>query len=136
MSAPRKVYAMHAARLQTHEKTALLIPQTATDRYHSGDDQWQSVDGTPTEANVQAVEHMGGRYQTTVGQRLAVYDDESWAAAGTVRVRRIQAVSNGDLTETQVGTLGFASLADYHQHTVAARGASWLIDVELEANDA
>ena len=34
MSNPRKVYAMHAPKLHTYEKTALLIPQTATDRYH------------------------------------------------------------------------------------------------------
>ncbi len=134
MSAPRKVYAMHAAKLHTHEKTALLIPQTATDRYHTGDGQWQDATATPSDDEVQAVQHMGGRYETAVGQVLTVYDDETWTAAGNVRVRRIHPVTNADLSEIQVGALGFSSLADYQQHTQNARGNSWLIDVDLEVD--
>lgn len=135
MSDPRKVYAMHAAKLQTHEKTALLIPQTASDRYHTGDDVWRAASTPPpSAAQVRAVQHMGGRYETAVGQALAVYDDETWTAAGTVRVRGIRLVDNAGLSAAEVGALGFTSLADYQQHTQTARGKSWLIDVDLEAD--
>lgn len=134
MSVPRKVYAMHAAKLHTHEKTALLVPQTATDRYHCGDGQWQDATAATPAETIQAVQHMGGRYETVVGQVLAVYDDETWTAAGTVRVRRIRPVVNAELTEAQAGALGFASLAAYQQHTQNARGNSWLIEVDVEAD--
>lgn len=134
MSNPRKVYAMHAPKLHTYEKTALLIPQTATDRYHMGDGQWQAATTAAEQVVVQVVQHMAGRYETAVGQVLAVYDDETWTAAGNVRVRRIRPVTNTALTEAQVRALGFASLEAYQQHTQATCGNSWWIDIELEAS--
>lgn len=130
MSAPRKVYDMHADKLTSGAKTALLIPRTPTDAYRPQPDaDWHPVGGVAIGAAVSAVQHMG-RYQTALGDVLAVYDDGTWQFAAHARVTGILAVQNADLSAGQVQALGFSGLDAFHAHDTAAKGSGWLMTVE------
>lgn len=132
MSETRKVYAMFADKLKTGEKQAILVPSVISDACRlKADEAWQSSEDLLANTMVAAVKHMG-RYETKPGDRLAVYDDLTWAFTVYVRVRKIHRIKNRELSAKQVTSVGFPSVAAYHEDENLPGGWGWLLDVEPE----